>query len=292
MSARGTTSTAVAGEATFRNASNELAPRDPVIEPDELSLLAAFRLLDVRDAEAFQADHAASAVRVPVELWEAAAKTGETSFENISYWERAIAGLGVGGSVPAVVYDDGRMTEAARVWFILQYFGAEALIVNGGWPAIRERTELLAKAPEALEVAAFQARPGTGSVGLVDRSALKADLDGVQLLDARTADEFAGTDLRRNVRGGHLPGALLLPHASLLDDGRVKPASALRDLLSKAGFRAGGHVVTHCDGGGRAALAAAAAVRAGYDDVRAYYLSFADWATDESCPVVVDPQTP
>ncbi|RWB24645.1 MAG: hypothetical protein EOQ43_34265, partial [Mesorhizobium sp.] len=136
MSARGTTSTAA-------------APRDPVIEPDELSLLAAFRLLDVRDAEAFQADHAASAVRVPVELWEAAAKTGETSFENISYWESAIADLGVTESVPAVVYDDGRMTEAARVWFILQYFGAEALIVNGGWPAIRERRELLAKASEA-----------------------------------------------------------------------------------------------------------------------------------------------
>lgn len=265
--------------------------RDPVIEPDALPSFAAFRLLDVREPAAFEADHPANALRVPIEAWEAAAKAGETSFENAAYWEHAIADLDVDGSVPAVVYDDGRMTEAARVWFILQYFGAEALIVNGGWPAIRERTELLAKAPEALEVAAFQARPGAGSVGLVDLSTLKAGLDGVQLLDARTADEFAGTDLRRNARGGHLPGARLLPHASLLDDGRLKPPSALRDLLSKAGFRAGGHVVTHCDGGGRAALAAIAAVRAGYDDVRAYYLSFADWAKDESCPVVLNPQT-
>jgi len=33
-------------------------------------------------------------------------------------------------------------------------------------------------------------------------------------------------------------------------------------------------------------LAAAAAVRAGYDDVRVYYRSFADWVRDESCPVV------
>jgi thiosulfate/3-mercaptopyruvate sulfurtransferase len=49
-------------------------------------------------------------------------------------------------------------------------------------------------------------------------------------------------------------------------------------------------VVTHCDGGGRAALAAIAAVRAGYDDVRAYYLSFADWAKDQSCPIVLNPQ--
>ncbi|TKB16509.1 MAG: rhodanese family protein [Mesorhizobium sp.] len=282
---------AAAAGAASHHGSETLAPRDPVIEAGELSLLAAFRLLDVRDAEAFRADHAASAVRVPVELWEAAAKAGETSFENVAYWERAIASLGVGGSVPAVVYDDGCMTEAARVWFILQYFGAEALIVNGGWPEIRGRSELLAKAGEAPGLTAFRARPGVGSVGLVDRDALKGELDSVQLLDARTAAEFAGTDLRRNARGGHLPGARLLSHASLLEDGRLRPTAELRRLLSDAGFRSGEHVVTHCDGGGRAALAAIAAVRAGYDDARAYYLSFADWAKDESCPIVQDQQT-
>jgi ABC-type nitrate/sulfonate/bicarbonate transport system permease component len=32
--------------------------------------------------------------------------------------------------------------------------------------------------------------------------------------------------------------------------------------------------------------APSAAVRAGYADVHTYYLSFADWAKDESCPVV------
>jgi thiosulfate/3-mercaptopyruvate sulfurtransferase len=46
--------------------------------------------------------------------------------------------------------------------------------------------------------------------------------------------------------------------------------------------------VTHCEGGGRAALGAAAAVRAGFADVRVYYLSFGDWVRDESCPVVRD----
>ncbi|ESZ08465.1 hypothetical protein X737_33465 [Mesorhizobium sp. L48C026A00] len=139
-----------------------------------------------------------------------------------------IADLGVGGLLPAVIYDDGRMTEAARVWFILQYFGAEALIVNGGWPAIRGQRKPLAQASGLSGSTTFQARPGAESVGLVDRQTLKADLDGVQLLDARTADVFAGMDLRRNARGGHLPGARSLPHASLLDDDRLKPAGDLR----------------------------------------------------------------
>ena len=58
--------------------------------------------------------------------------------------------------------------------------------------------------------------------------------------------------------------------------------------MEQAGFGPHDHIVTHCEGGGRAALAAAAAVRAGYDDVRVYYLSFADWARDENCPIVRD----
>lgn len=264
-------------------------PHDPVIEPTVLPSLSAFHLLDVREPAAFGAGHPAKAVRVPIEEWEAAAKTGETTFQNVGYWERAIADLGVDGRIPAVVYDDGRMTEAARVWFILQYFGAEAFILNGGWHAIHGKDDLLSMATAPAAPAQFQARPGSGSVGLVDRHTLKADLGAdIRVFDARTAGEFAGEDLRRNVRGGHLPGARLLAHASLLEDGRLKAAADLRDLLIGAGFQPGDHIVTHCDGGGRAALAAAAAVRAGYDDVRAYYLSFADWAKDESCPIVRD----
>lgn len=82
---------------------------DPVIEPAALPSLGSFRLLDVREPAAFEAGHPATAVRVPIEVWEAAAKAGETSFENVGYWERAIADLGVDGRIPAVAYDDGRM---------------------------------------------------------------------------------------------------------------------------------------------------------------------------------------
>ncbi|MBB3659984.1 thiosulfate/3-mercaptopyruvate sulfurtransferase [Rhizobium sp. BK650] len=260
---------------------------DPVIEPASLSALPAFRLLDVRDRAAFSSGHATNAVRVPIEVWEAAARFGETSFENIAYWERAIAELGIDGDLPAVVYDDGRMTEAARVWFILQYFGAKAVILNGGWPAIEGRDDSLVSAWATHGSSTFQAKPGTGPVGLVDRLTLKAELDSdVRIFDARTTSELAGDDLRPNARGGHLPGARLLPHANLLDGPRLKPAAELHDLLAQAGFQPGDHIVTHCDGGGCAALAAAAAARADFDDVRAYYLSFADWAKDESCVIV------
>lgn len=260
---------------------------DPFVEPTELPALGSICILDAREPALFAAGHAQNAIRVPIEAWVAAAKNGATSFANVGFWERAIAELGVGDRVVAVVYDDGRMIEAARVWFILQYFGAKAHILNGGWPALQRIDDRLAAAPALTTV--FQARPGSGSVGLVDRLRLKSELGSdVRIFDARTEGEFAGTDLRRNARGGHLPAARLLPHANLLDAGRVKPASELRAILAGAGFTPANPIVSLCDGGGRAALAAAAASRAGYDNVRVYYLSFADWAKDESCPIEGD----
>jgi thiosulfate/3-mercaptopyruvate sulfurtransferase len=68
---------------------------DPVIEPGQLLDLGRVRLPDVRKATAFEADRRADVTRVPIEVWEAAVKSGETSFENVADWEHAIASLGV-----------------------------------------------------------------------------------------------------------------------------------------------------------------------------------------------------
>lgn len=118
--------------------------------------------------------------------------------------------------------DDGRMIEAARAWFILQYFGVEAFLLNGGWRAIRGSEDLLATAAPSRPAMTFRAHPGSGTVGFVSRQTLKADLGSdVRVLDARTAGEFTGEDLRRNARGGRLPGARLVLHSGLLDNGRL-----------------------------------------------------------------------
>lgn len=266
--------------------------QDPVIAPSALAFLGAFHLLDVRSPDAFEKGHAPGAIRVPIAAWEAAARAAETTLDTSTYWEGAIRGLGLDPAAPVVVSDDGRMTDAARVWFILQYFGVKTLVLNGGWPTLSGFPDRLAGIRPAVPTAAFRVHPGTGPVGLVDRTELRGGLGRAHILDARTSAEFSGEDLRRNARGGHLPGARLLPHADLVGSGGLKPAGDLHALLSAAGFGPGDHIVTHCDGGGRAALAALAALQAGYDDVQVYYLSFADWAKDESCPIVRDEQGP
>ena len=141
------------------------------------------------------------------------------------------------------------MTDAARVWFIMQYFGGKAVILNGGWPVLSSATGLPIRVGPSRS--GFRAVPGAGSVGLVDRETLKRQLDGdAHVFDTRTRAEFTGEDMRNRTRGGHLPGARHLSHTDLLDNGIVRPALALRATLERVGFGPGDHIVTHCEGEG------------------------------------------
>lgn len=262
-------------------------PIDPFVDVAGLSSLGPVRYLDVRDQASFDAGHAPGAVRVPLDAWDAMIKNADIGFERADRWNAALQAMGIGDDAVAVTYDTGAMTNAARVWFILQYFGARAAILNGGWPAAASASSLPPGAGPATRP--FQADPGAGLVGVVDRHTLKRQIGGAaDVFDSRTRAEFTGEDARGRARSGHLPGARHLSHADLMENGVVRPAEVLRGMMERAGFNQDHHLVTHCEGGGRAALAAAAAVRAGYDDVRVYYLSFGDWVRDETCPIVRD----
>src|ERR1700745_769869 len=183
-------------------------PNDPFVDIAALPSLGPVHYLDARDRAMFDAGHAPGAVRVPVEEWEAAARAADAGFNKTAYWDDALGSLGVDHSAIAVAYDGGRMTDAARVWFILQYFGIKAVILNGGWPVLSLATGLPASA--GLWKGGCRVVPGAGSVGLVDRETLKRQLGGdAQVFDTRTRAEFTGEDMRNRTRGGDLPGA---PH--------------------------------------------------------------------------------
>ena len=203
---------------------------DPFVDVAALASLGPIRYLDARDQATFEDRHAPGAVRVPVDEWDKAAKAAGVGFDNTAYWDHALGSLGVDPSAVAVTYDGGQMTNAARVWFILQYFGVKAVILNGGWPALSAAVGLPAGGGPA--EGPFHAVQGSGSVGLIDRETLKRQLHGAaHVFDTRTRAEFTGEDARNRARSGHLPGARHLSHVDLLDNGVVRPALALRSML-------------------------------------------------------------
>jgi thiosulfate/3-mercaptopyruvate sulfurtransferase len=249
-------------------------PLTLVVSAKELDSLGPVRFLYVPAGQ----ECPSGVTTVPINVWISRAMESRSGFDDIAFWQREIEGLGIGTDALTVVLDDGRMTEAARVWFILQYFGLPVVVLNGGRPTL---AEVPVQVPPAS--APLQIRPGSGHVRLTDRVELKNNLDAVQVFDARTTKEFRGEDLKGNARGGHLPGAIHLSHADLLDGTHLKTETEIAALMYGSGLDGSRPIVSHCNGGGRAALAALAAVVAGRKEVSVYYLSFADWAADESC---------
>ena len=248
----------------------------PLVTTADLATLGPLRLVYVPTGN----EQPDGMIRVPINDWIERAKETQSGFDDLAFWQREIDALGVGPDAVSVVLDDGRMTEAARVWFILQYFGLPVAVLNGGLTALDRTPDQALGRTEPLSL-----KPGSGRVGLKDRFDLKAELEQVRVFDARSAAEFRGEDLKGNARGGHLPGAAHLSHDALLDGTQLRPVAELVGMLDAAGLDGSRPIVSHCNGGGRAALAAA--VLAGRDDVHVYYLSFADWAADESCSIIL-----
>lgn len=120
------------------------APPGPVVEPAELAARLNTRpspsvvVLEVRDAEACQAAHVAGAVRVDPAGRKEESLAAEAGLDHETLWHERIGDLGVSGRGPVVIYDDGRMTGAARAWFIFQHSGVPELgALSDGYPALK-----------------------------------------------------------------------------------------------------------------------------------------------------------
>ena len=89
-------------------------------------------LLDVREAQAYDAGHLRGAVRVDPAGWKDASLADETGLDHETLWRGRIGALDISGRRPVVLYDDGRMTEAAsRNLFLLCLVQRRCLCTGG-----------------------------------------------------------------------------------------------------------------------------------------------------------------
>ncbi len=201
-----------------------------------------------------------------------------------------MARLGIGDGMKVVVYDAVGSMTAPRVWWMLKSFGHDDVVVlDGGlakWLAEGRPTD--ADAP-ALGAGHFTATVRPYMVR--DVAAISANLDSgaEQILDARSAGRFTGTDPepRPDCRSGHIPGSLNLPYTGLID-GESKtfvPADSLAERFAASGIDASRPVVTNCGSGVTACVLALGLHLLGRDDVAVYDGSWSEWGTRDDTPI-------
>jgi thiosulfate/3-mercaptopyruvate sulfurtransferase len=121
-----------------------------------------------------------------------------------------VRALGLGDGNRIVVYDGAGLFSAARVWWMFRVMGHEdVMVLDGGlkkWKAEGRPTDDRVPRHSARH---FTARRNAGLIR--DRDAMLRNIDtcAEQVLDARSAGRFKGTEPepRPGLRGGHIPPA-------------------------------------------------------------------------------------
>ena len=196
--------------------------------------------------------------------------------------------LGIDETVHVVAYDDAGGLLAARLAYVLDFFGhTKASVLNGGLTKWTKEGRALTIDEPKVPPRKFVAKPNPDLI--VTAEWLKKNLKGKSfvLVDSRTAEEYAGVSEDPEIKGkGHIPGAAHLNWASTITEEKTfKTPQELKTLFAGTGAKPGMPVITYCRTGVRAAHNWFVAKLLGYADVRNYDGSWIDWGNDPTAPV-------
>jgi thiosulfate/3-mercaptopyruvate sulfurtransferase len=247
------------------------------------------RLIDFRwyldgrsGRDAYRAGHIPGAVFVDLdgEITGHQPGAGRHPLPDQAAMERAMREAGVDRGSHVVVYDDQSGFVAARLWWLLRYFGHEEVAVLDG--GLRAWGDLLEE---------HEARPEPGDfVAAPPREEMKLDFEEVRgldggpvLLDARAPERFRGDVEPVDPKAGHIPGARSAPWSGNLDqEGRFRSQQELRDRFEQLGVAPGEEIVAYCGSGVSACHNLLALEVAGLGGARLYPGSWSDWSTRDA----------
>lgn len=198
--------------------------------------------------------------------------------------------LGLGDGSRIIVYDNSPLRSAARVWWMLTLFGAhEVAILDGGfakWVAEGRATESGKPIVRHRHFTVWADKSLVrDSKQMTENLRTKAE----QVVDARSAGRFAGTDPepRAGLRSGHIPGSKNLPYDQLFnEDGTYKHPEAIKAAFDASGVDFSKPVVATCGSGVTSAVLAFAATLIGHPKMAIYDGSWSEWGASATNPVV------
>jgi thiosulfate/3-mercaptopyruvate sulfurtransferase len=165
------------------------------------------RVVDIRN-RGYGDGHIPEAVFVDSN-WIRNPKAPPTFLPTPQEFEALMSRLGISNNTRVIAYDERGGIYAARLWWILNYYGhSNVALLDGGWvkwAAEQRATNITVPAPAA---AAFKVRPGTVKVATADEVKAAINKPGVKLVDARTQGEIDGKDLRNIKRGGYIESSV------------------------------------------------------------------------------------
>jgi len=253
---------------------------------------------DVRPAAAYAAGHIGGSVNIG----DAPRVLRDENTEDFIATDRIEKVLGAAGLDPKreiIVYGSRGSWMPYFGLYTIRYFGGNNVRVYHegieGWTAAGRETSR--EAPTTASVALkLEIDP---SVAVTTKEVVARLNDpNVQIIDARTPQEFAGEDIRA-IRGGHIPGAINIPYEQNWIDPETPAKLSRKQVTSNAGmslksvgdlkrlyarFSPSKETIVYCQSGARASETAGVLQELGFTDVKIYDSSWLGYGNTLDAP--------
>lgn len=227
-------------------------------------------LLDVRADEKQRTVKPPGAITIDAAEWKKAFKDGTDAEE----WTERIGGVLKNKDATVVVLDEKFTPTAARIWWILKYWGVKDVrVLDGGFADYKRAGGLIVageRGPSG-HASNFTAKPHPERLVTFDQMQEIIGNGGEScLVDTRSEGENTA---------GYIPSATHLDWQELVDPetGKLRSKDELKKLLARVEFDPTTRTVTYCRSGGRASVMAFAMELVSGKPVANYYGSWSDW---------------
>ncbi|MFD2263069.1 3-mercaptopyruvate sulfurtransferase [Lacibacterium aquatile] len=244
-----------------------------------------------RDADAeFQDRHIPGAQRFDVDFYRDESSDLPHMLPEPESFAAWMTEIGIGSDCFVVCYDTHGLLSAARPWWMFRVFGHDKVaVLDGGLPKWLAEGRPIESGEARNFHGVFQSRFRPELLADTDMVAEALEHPAMQVVDARSAERFAGTapEPRAGLRSGHMPGARSLPTGTMINPphGTLKSVEDFGKVLEAQGIDPKRKIIASCGSGVTACIAALAFYEMGKSDVAVYDGSWSEWGALSHLPV-------
>jgi thiosulfate/3-mercaptopyruvate sulfurtransferase len=257
------------------------------------------KFVDVRKSEAFAKGHIPDAINV----WRPDFQSYNFQYSGMIAEKEKIEGLltnmGIHSNDLIIIYDDTANVDAARLWWILKYYGHEKIaLLNGGYAEwLRNIGEIstISSSPK-LSKYTFKGSENNSIIASIQDVVDGTKKEAVVILDTRTNDEYSGKRKKKGAtRAGKIPNSIHVDWVKSVNfEGNMKFKSTeeLKNIFEQNGVTDDKAIIVYCHSGVRSAHTTFVLTELmGYKNVRNYDGSWTEWSFFEHLPVELDTLT-
>lgn len=202
--------------------------------------------------ERFKIGHIPNAIFVPVEellTGKINEHGGRHPLPDMNKFAIDMNNLGINNKSKIIIYDDGDLTMAGRLWLMLKFIGLkEVYVLLGGFNAWKMGgNPLSTELPSIRKVGELTFNLQKDMIADINDVRESIDNNEHVIIDSRAAERYRGEVEPIDKVPGHIPGALNFPWTDLSGDGKIMDENQIKDYYKTIDNYK--KIIVHCGSG-------------------------------------------